>query len=68
MKGLQIDVKTTTDANTMRLNIYIDGTCYPAYISKEMYELMLEDGVFIRDGKTVDSANVINTTSMFYTK
>ncbi|MDR2440585.1 MAG: hypothetical protein LBE12_14580 [Planctomycetaceae bacterium] len=68
MKALQIDVKKTSQENTMKINIYINGTCYPAYMDKSMYDLMLDDGCFIRDGKTADSANVVNTTEMFFTE
>jgi hypothetical protein len=65
---VQIDVKETDNKNVMKINIYMNGTCYPSYMDKSMYELMLEDGCFIRDGKTTDSAGVINTTVVFYEK
>jgi hypothetical protein len=51
-----------------RLIIYVDGSVYVAFLPVKEYKAMLRDGVFIRDGKTPDSANVINTTETFYSE
>ena len=43
----------------------IDGRDCRIYTSKSNYEALIYDGVFIRDGKCKDSANMINTTKVF---
>jgi hypothetical protein len=46
----------------------VDGSVYVAFLPVKEYKAMLRDGVFIRDGKTLDSANVRNTTETFYSE
>jgi hypothetical protein len=66
-KRLQIDVKGPTDINSniMDCNLYIDGRCCKIYMSRSNYEALMYDGIFIRDGLTKDSTDVINTTNIF---
>jgi hypothetical protein len=67
-KWIQLDIKNSDLDEFMKVNIYIDGSCYSAFMPELEYNRMLNDGCFIRDGKTLDSANVRNTTNMFYEK
>ncbi|MBD9179635.1 MAG: hypothetical protein EGP82_10765 [Odoribacter splanchnicus] len=69
-RWLQIDVMgaESQNENLIRCKMFVDGRCYLCWITKEGYEDMLLDKVFIRDGKEKDSADVINTTNVFYEK
>jgi hypothetical protein len=68
-KQIQLDIKDIPGTEEFKkLNIYVDGSLYAAILPVNEYETMLRDGVFIRDGKTTDSANVINTTETFYSE
>lgn len=66
-RTLQIDVKGEEPQNKDLIccNIYVDGRSYRFWTTKSEYELMLDDKVFIRNGKHLDSANVLNTTNVF---
>ena len=66
-KTLQIDVKGNMpdNSNIMECNLYVDGRCCKIFMSRVDYEALNYDGVFIRDGRAIDSANVINTTNVF---
>lgn len=70
MKGraLQIDVlgEVEQDNNLIICRLTIDERDCRFIISKHDYEGLMADDVFVRDGKTQDSANVWNTTRMFY--
>lgn len=67
-KSLQIDVIGACDVNEslIKCHIYIDGRCCVFYTTSANYHALIYDGIFIRDGKNHDSANVINTTRVFY--
>lgn len=66
---MQVDVKEELkESNLMRCNLYVDGRAYQMYLPKEEYEFLIEEKFFIRDGKTKDSANVLNTTNVFEEK
>lgn len=69
-RWLQIDVMgaESQNENLIRCKMYVDGHCYLCWITKEAYDDMLFDKVFIRDGKEKDGADVINTTNVFYEK
>jgi hypothetical protein len=68
-KRIQLDVKDIPGTEEIKkLIIYVDGNDYVVYLFVDQYETMLRDGVFIRDGKTLDSANVRNTTGTFYSE
>lgn len=66
-RTLQIDVLGEAEESTslIKCNIYIDGRCCEFYTFKHNYEELIRDGVFIRDGKSKDSAGVLNTTHVF---
>lgn len=66
-KKLQIDVKGAVPQNEQLIEcrLYYDGRCCTFYTSKANYEALLYDGLFIRDGKSRDSADVLNTTNVF---
>lgn len=66
---LQVDVKEELkDCALVRCNLYVDGRAYQMFLPQEEYELLIEEKFFIRDGKTKDSANVLNTTNEFEEK
>jgi hypothetical protein len=66
-RELQIDVKGPVNGNPQLIEccIYIDGRCCTFWTTKSNYEALMYDGIFIRDGKERDSANVLNTTNVF---
>lgn len=70
-RTLQIDVLGTLDESLENLSmvecklIFSNGRACIFYTSKANYEALIFDGVFIRDGKEKDSANVLNTTHVF---
>lgn len=66
-RNLQIDVKGPheLDSDVIDCNLIIDGRTCRFYMSKSNYEALMYDGVFIRDGKIRDSANILNTTNVF---
>lgn len=69
-RWLQIDVMgpEVQNENLIRCKMFVDGRCYLCWITKEAYEDMILDKVFIRDGIEKDSADVINTTNVFQKK
>ncbi|RQO65094.1 hypothetical protein DBR40_24800 [Pedobacter sp. KBW01] len=66
-RKLQIDVKGTAENNDNIIEccLIFDGRSCIFYLSKANYEALMYDGLFIRDGKSRDSANIINTTNLF---
>lgn len=65
-RKLQIDVvEFVDDLSMVECKLIIDGRAGLFYMSKSNYEAFMFDGLFIRDGKEKDSANVINTTHVF---
>lgn len=69
-KSIQIDVKgpKKDDPSYMECNLWINGYVTKVYMPKISYEILIDIGFFIRDGKEVDSANVLNTTKTFIEK
>lgn len=67
---IQIDVKGTVKGNDQLMDCYMytEERCVKIYMTKYEYELLINDGFFIRDGKSLDSANVLNTTNTFIEK
>ena len=66
---IQIDViKINTEQTHVQCNMYTEDNCVKIYMSITDYESLLADKFFVRDGKTVDSANVLNTSEVYYTK
>ena len=65
-RTLQIDVTGfNKDIAMVECKVIIDGRSCFFYTSKANYEALTLDGVFIRDGKVKDSANILNTTRLF---
>lgn len=64
---VQIDVIGLLDPseNIMDCRLYTGERCVKIFMSKYDYENLIRDGFFIRDGKSLDSANVLNTTNNF---
>lgn len=63
--SIQIDVKEITFNNFAKCNLYTDNRCVTIYMTESDYKELVRDGFFIRDGKTKDSANVLNTTEVY---
>lgn len=61
---IQIDVKEIC-SNHVICNMYTGILCVRIAMSKTDYEELNRKGFFIRDGKTRDSANVLNTTETY---
>jgi len=66
-RKLQIDVIGEEPECTgfVKCKIYIDGRSCIFWTTDANYQALMYDGVFIRNGKTRDSAGVINTTRTF---
>ncbi|MDF2189324.1 hypothetical protein [Paraflavitalea sp. CAU 1676] len=61
---VQIDVKNIKDGFA-RCNMYTGGRCVQIVMQEADYKELIRDGFFIRDGKSKDSADVINTTKTY---
>jgi hypothetical protein len=64
---IQIDVIKEV-GNITECLLYADGRAIKMFIGTNDYVRLVEDNFFIRDGKERDSANVLNTTEVFYKK
>ena len=65
-RKMQIDViGPVEETELMKCKWYIDGRVCVIGIERYDYEELMREKVFIRDGKSVDSAGVINTTNTF---
>ena len=66
-RTIQIDViGPIEETELMKCKLYVDGrVCVIGMLSRYDYEELMREKVFIRDGKSVDSAGVINTTNTF---
>lgn len=67
-RSLQIDVlgEVPSSPGMIECNLYVDGRCCTFWTTKSNYEALMYDKVFLRNGKEKDSANVYNTTNVFY--
>jgi hypothetical protein len=65
MSRVQIDVMHIQN-NTAVCNLYTENRCVRIVMHESEYENLLTEGFFIRDGKNVDSAGVLNTTATYY--
>jgi hypothetical protein len=61
---MQIDV-VKIDKTTVVCNLYTGDRCVRIIMTKEDYEALKRDKFFILDGKTPDSAGVLNTTNLY---
>lgn len=65
-RTMQIDVIGPVEGTElMKCKLYIDGRMCVIGMARYDYEELMREKVFIRDGKSVDSAGVINTTNTF---
>lgn len=65
-RTMQIDVIGPVEGTElMKCKLWIDGRVCVIGMSRYDYEELMREMVFIRDGKNVDSAGVINTTNTF---
>ena len=65
-RTMQIDVIGSVEGTElMKCKLYVDGRVCIIGMYRNDYEELKREKVFIRDGKTVDSAGVINTTNTF---
>jgi len=62
---VQIDVVGITPHDVVKCNLYTGERCVNIYMDISDYQKLITDGFFIRDGKSTDSANVINTTHTY---
>lgn len=63
---MQIDVICPIDGtDIMKCKLYVDRRSCTIGMPKVDYEQLMRDNVFIRDGKSIDAAGVINTTRTF---
>ena len=65
MEAMQIDVVLVGESY-VTCNLYTENRCVRIYLGLSDYEALMRDGFFIRDGKTRDSANVLNTTKEYH--
>lgn len=68
MSSVQIDVKKVYPDKVfeqVQCNLYTGERCVKICMSLNDYENLISDGFFIRDGKTEDSAKVLNTTALY---
>lgn len=63
---MQIDViGSVKGTGFMKCKLYVDGRVCVFYMTESNYKALMYDKIFIRDGQTIDSAGVINTTNTF---
>lgn len=68
-RSMQIDVIGSVEGTElMKCKLYVDGRVCVIGMSQHDYEELKREKIFIRDGHTVDSAGVINTTNVFLEK
>jgi hypothetical protein len=58
---MQIDIKRVEDGTAVCL-LYTGDRCVKIIMTEADYKALMRDGFFIRDGKSKDSADVINTS------
>jgi hypothetical protein len=62
---MQLDVKRI-EKGTAVCNLYTENRCVQIIMTEVDYNNLVRDRFFIRDGKTADSAGVINTTAEYH--
>lgn len=67
LMSLQIDV-VKVENNTAVCNLYTGDRCVRIIMIESDYGSLKRDGFFIRDGKTKDFAEVINTSREYHLK
>jgi hypothetical protein len=61
---VQIDVKKVENG-FVKCNLQTGSRDVQMFISESDYQDLIRDGFFLRDGKSVDSAGILNTTPCF---
>lgn len=64
--SLQIDVKEIKNEVAECL-LYTGDRCVKIYMTEHEYRNLIQDGFFIRTGKDLDSAGILNTTETYET-
>lgn len=65
-KTMQIDVIGAIEGTRMmKCKLYAAGHTSIILMLRDDYEFLMQKKVFVRDGRTLDSAGVINTTKVF---
>lgn len=68
-RTMQIDVIGKIEGTQfMKCKLYTDENIVKIIMPEIDYERLKKEGIFIRDGKSRDSANVLNTTKTFIEK
>ena len=67
MDKIQIDVikRVPNAAHLFECNLYANGIVVKIFMHEIRYAALIESGFFIRDGKSIDSANILNTTNVY---
>jgi hypothetical protein len=52
-RWIQLDILDTEREDLVKINIYFDGRCYPAFMAKSEYELMLHEQPYYSSGREV---------------
>lgn len=66
-RALKIDVIGPIEGTDfVKCKLYADGRTCIFWTTQSNYEALMYDKIFIRDGKEIDSAGVINTTKVFF--
>jgi len=63
---MQIDAIRWLTQHIIECNLYTGERCVKITMMRADYEALLRDGFFIRDGKSPDSAGVLNTTYEYH--
>lgn len=64
---IQIDVnKIDENTGCVTCGMYTGGSWVKILMHRNDYETLIREGFFIRDGKTTDSAGILNTTKTFF--
>lgn len=68
-RTIQIDViEKIEGTQLMKCKLYTDENIVIIIMNELDYERLKKEGIFIRDGKSRDSAGVLNTTNTFIEK
>jgi hypothetical protein len=63
---IQIDVKRVVDDTFVLCNMYTGVLCVEIVMKKSDYDYLIAKKFFLRDGKSKDSADILNTTTSYY--
>lgn len=63
---IQIDViKANIDTGLVTCNLITEASSTKVFISMYDYKKLIKENFFVRDGETLDSANILNTTETY---